>query len=275
MDSGGIYLITSSKGGVGKSTVAVNLAFALALSGRCVMLADCDVKNRTLDIFLGYDESLMFDLADLSEGIVTEDEVILRDPRCDKLYYCTVPPAGRRIAPQDAVRAAISCADFVSADYLIIDTPGGADFPLGAKEATGYEAIIVSTTGEPSLRAASITADLLFAEGIDGLHLVINCYGSERGERRIVPMIDRVRAPLLGIVPYDAEMKSGQELGRPAATLEASVSPEAFCNIARRIEGFDVPLLDGVKIRGKSRILKRENPDDEGNDESAAPDDEA
>ncbi len=276
MDKSGIYLITSSKGGVGKSTVAVNLAFALALSGYRVLLADCDVKNRTLDIFLGYESGGMFDLADVSDGRVEPGEAMLRDPRCDELYYCTVPAAGRYISPQQAARAAIYSADKIHADYLIIDTPGGADFPLGVHKVTDYEAIIVSTTSEPSLRAASITADTLFADGVTGLHLIINCYRTGRGERRIVPMIDRVRAPLFGVIPYDEEMKDGQELGRPAAVIESAVSPEAFYNIAMRMTGEDVPLLSGVKIRGRARILRREDPDDEGEDanDRTAPDTE-
>ncbi len=247
METRNIFLVTSCKGGVGKSTVAVNLALTLALGGARVMLADCDLKNRTADLFLGYEDSGIFDLSDVAEGRVEPTEAILVDPRCERLFYCSVPAVGHDMDPVLAARAAVSCADAVNAEYLIIDTSGGIHFPLAVYIETVYEAIIVSTPSSPAIRAAAKTASELSDAGVKNLHLVVNCYRDGKDERKLDDIIAEARIPLLGVVPYDEATKKGQERGKPAATVGHSVTPDAFYNIAMRILGYDVPLLNGVK----------------------------
>ncbi len=251
MDNANIYLVTSCKGGVGKSTVAVNLAFTLALCGKKVMLADCDTKNRTADLFLGYEDPGMFDLHDVAESRVAPAEAILCDPRCENFFYCTVPPSGTAMDPVKAAKAAVSCADAVSADYLIIDTSGGIEFPLAVYLETVYEAIIVSTPSAPAIRAAAKTADELSACGVKNMHLVINSYRGAKNEARITEMIDETRIPLLGVVPFDERMKRGQEQGKPAAAVANCDAPDAFYNIAMRIIGYDIPLGNNLSFAKK------------------------
>ncbi len=248
-----IYLITSCKGGVGKSTVAVNLAFAMALTGDVVLLADCDTKNRTADLMLGYDGVGMFDLSDVADGRVAPEEAILRDPRCERLYYCTTPPSGEVIDPARAARAAVRCADAVGADCLIVDTSGGIDFPLAMYPDVVYDAIIVSTQSGPALRAAERTGAELSHHGVRNLRLIINEF-TDKDNSPVTYVIDETRIPLLGVIPYDGAMRRGQELGMPAAAVEDSVCPRAFYNIAMRLRGFEVPLFDGMRIRGKRRL---------------------
>ena len=249
MENRNIFLVTSCKGGVGKSTVAVNLALTLALGGVRVMLADCDLKNRTADLFLGYEDSGIFDLRDVAEGRVEPMEAILTDPRCDSLFYCSVPASGHDMDPVAAARAAVLCADTVNADYLIIDTSGGIHFPLAVYLETVYEAIIVSTPSAPAIRAAAKTASELSDSGVKNLHLIVNCYRGRKDERTIEEIIDEARIPLLGVVPYDEATKRGQEKGKPAATVPDSVTPDAFYNIAMRMRGYDIPLLSGLSLK--------------------------
>ncbi len=249
-----VYLITSCKGGVGKSTVAVNLAFAMALTGDTVLLADCDTKNRTADLMLGYEGVGMFDLSDVAEERVMPDEAILRDPRCELLYYCTTPPSGEVIDPSRAARAAVRCADAVGADCLIVDTSGGIDFPLAMYRDVVYDAIIVSTMSTPAIRAAERTGAELSHHGVKNLRLIINEF-TYKDASPITELIDETRVPLLGVIPYDVAMRRGQELGMPAAAVEESVCPRAFYNIAMRLRGADVPLFDGMHVRGKRRLI--------------------
>lgn len=249
MDKRNIYLFTSCKGGVGKSTVAVNVAFTLALLGKKVLLADCDTKNRTADLFLGYEDSGMFDLLDVAEKRVEPIEAVLCDPRCENFFYCTVPPSGHDIDPKKAVEAAMSCADAVGAEYFLIDTSGGIEFPLSVYLETVYEAIIVSTPSSPALRAAAKTASELSDCGVKNLHLILNCYRGGKDEAGINDMIDETRTPLLGIVPFDEKMKRGQERGKPAATVSDCEAPDAFYNISMRILGYDIPLLKNVSVK--------------------------
>ena len=250
-DGKSVYLITSCKGGVGKSTVAVNLALTMALGGETVLLADCDTKNRTDDLMLGYDGVGMFDLSDVAYDRVDPTEAILRDPRCERLYYCTVPPSGEVIDPSRAALAAVRCADAVNADCLIVDTSGGIDFPLEVYRDVVYDAIIVSTQSSPALRAAERTGAELSHHGVKNLRLIINAFHSGKDLAPVTDIIDEVRIPLLGVIPYDEAMRRGQELGMPAAAVEDSISPRAFYNIAMRLRGADIPLFSGMRVRGK------------------------
>lgn len=249
METRNIFLVTSCKGGVGKSTVAVNLALTLALGGVRVMLADCDLKNRTADLFLGYEDSGIFDLYDVAEGRAEPAEAILCDPRCGNLFYCSVPAACHDMDPVAAAKAAVTCADAVNADYLIIDTSGGIHFPLAVYLETVYEAIIVSTPSAPAIRAAAKTASELSDSGVKNLHLIVNCYRGAKGDRTIEEIIDETRISLLGVVPYDEATKRGQEMGKPAATVPDSLTPEAFYNITMRMRGYDIPLLNEINVK--------------------------
>ncbi len=257
-----VYLITSCKGGVGKSTVAVNLAFTMALCGQRVLLADCDTKNRTADLMLGYDGSGMFDLSDVAAGRVSPTEATLRDPRCENLFYCTVPPSGEVMEPSQAASAAVSCANAVEADTIVIDTSGGIEFPLAIYPDVVYDAIIVSTQSSPALRAAEKTGAELSHHGVRNLRLIINAFGSARGAPNIDGMINQTRIPLLGVIPYDEHMRRGQEFGMPAAAVEESASPRAFYNIAMRLRGADIPLFAGMRVRGRRRLTGLEPPND-------------
>ena len=161
-----IFLVTSCKGGVGKSTVAVNLAVAIAICGRRVLVADCDTTNRTVDLLLGYEDAGMFDLRDVSGGRVAPSEAILRDPRAENLFYCSLPHTGMQPSAEKIAAALTWCADTVNAEYLIIDTSGGFDFPRALYEYMAYAAIIVSTHTMASLRAAERTGAELARAGV-------------------------------------------------------------------------------------------------------------
>ena len=249
-----VYLITSCKGGVGKSTVAVNLAFTMALCGQRVLLADCDTKNRTADLMLGYDGVGMFDLSDVAAGRVQPTEAILCDPRCDNLFYCTVPPSGEVIDPARAASASVSCADAVKADCIVIDTSGGIEFPLAIYPEVVYDAIIVSTSSSPALRAAERTGAELSHHGVRNLRLIINAFGGGKNAPQIDGMIDKTRIPLLGVIPYDEHLR--RECGMPVAAVEESPSPRAFYNIAMRLRGAEIPLFAGMRVRGRRRLVK-------------------
>ena len=85
------FLITSCKGGVGKSTVAANIAFSIAASGKRVLLVDCDFSNRSLDLILGYDENVFFDICDLVCGRATASKTVMQDHREERLNFIAAP----------------------------------------------------------------------------------------------------------------------------------------------------------------------------------------
>lgn len=264
-----VLLFASSKGGVGKSTVALGLARALAAQGQRILLADFDFCSPCLDLLCGVEDHALCTVSDLAQETCTVENALLRPYEPQELYL--LPAAqddilstdtGEHVPPDQHVLLACAvqqAAEHIHADFVLIDTGAGVSAGLRAAAAIARKAVIVAGHTPASIRAAGRTGQRLQTCGITDAHLVINPFdvqgaGAKKSVRHtMLEIIDGAGIPLLGVVPYDYALTLEQE-GHGGAGIAAS----ALQNIASRLLGQTVPLFSGLpKIRKKKRTLFR------------------
>lgn len=242
---GRLLAVTSGKGGVGKSSVSVNLATSLCDMGNSVLLVDLDAGMRCLDIMLGLSDRLIFDLNDVLKGDKTLDEAIITHE--SKLRFLAAPLSDG-IDP-DALYDMVTdaCTRF---DYVILDFPAGAVDKLYSALPRYTEALVVCNADAVSLRDAAIMGRSLNELKVMSVRLILNRVSFDTMRRGITANIDEVidgcGIRLIGVVPQSMDMYvancSGQALNKK------SRAAKAFNRIAKRLLGYDIPLMPYKKI---------------------------
>ena len=254
--------VTSSKGGVGKSTVTANLARAFAALGRRTLVVDFDLSNRSLDMLFGCEDRVLYDLGDLIEGRAEPREVVMK--RAPRLFFVPGYALCRRAPSRAAFEKTLAVLEaYVRADIVLIDTSGSADSSARIVSHLADTALVVSTESAVSIRAAEASAARIAEAGIRDQWLVINRFKTSlfrRDTAAVSEIIDRTRLPIIGLVPHSEYLASEQEVGHLIA--EAAYSDNcqpAFRNIARRFLGANVPLFDGFSRMSdlRRRLLLR------------------
>ncbi|MCR4406153.1 MAG: septum site-determining protein MinD [Anaerolineae bacterium] len=253
-----ILTITSGKGGVGKTTATANLGVALALQGQRVVTIDADIGLRNLDVVMGLENRIVYDLVDVVEGRCRLRQAMIRDKRLSELYL--LPAAQTRdktaVSPEDMVQVTEQLRP--EFDYILIDSPAGIE--QGFKNAIApADVILIITTPEVSaVRDADRIIGLIEAEGKESAHLIINRLRPDMVRREDMlatsDVVELLAIDLIGIVPEDEYIIISTNRGRPAALDDHSPAGQAFRNIARRIMGEDVPFL---AIRESPGLLER------------------
>lgn len=245
-------LITSCKGGIGKSTVAANLGATIAHKGKRVLLIDCDFGSRCLDLILGCENEIVYDMGDVIADPANAQKAIFRFSDEENLMFCAAPAALTDIGTEDLASTISVLIEAAEADFAILDTAGGLSIPLGLPADLIDTAIIVASHQPVSLRAAEKTAALLTGNEIADLKLVVNSFdfsSAKDGSRAgILEMIDRSHIPLLGLIPHDEALFHAQEQGlRITELTKNDLSAPAFSNLADRLMGLQVPILRGLR----------------------------
>ena len=258
-----IVLITSCKGGVGKSTVTANLALALAKRGKRVLAVDCDFSNRTLDLLFGCEDTVLYDLFDVIEERVSLGEALLRDTRADELQLLPAPFLHGEIPNgnfSDRFSAVLDEAQDLF-DIILIDTSGSADALLALAASFADMALIVTGHHPAAVRGAEKTGLLLDSRGVPSQYLVVNRFDSEAvldGRRPgINSIIDMTHTPILGVIPDDRALELGQESGKLYTESAARNTACAFGNLAARVIGEHIPLFAGFRRLRRRRLVER------------------
>lgn len=255
---GEAIVITSGKGGVGKTTTSANLGTALALLGKKVCMVDTDIGLRNLDVVLGLENRIVYDLIDVADGRCRLEQALIKDKRCNELYL--LPAAQTKdkdsITPEK-VKAIISelKKDF---DYVLIDCPAGIEQGFKNAIAGADKAIVVTTPENAAVRDADRVIGLLGNHPIKSLRLIINRIRIDMikkgGMLDVDSICDILSIDLLGIVPDDEYVIQAANSGEPTVMNPNAQAAIAYRNIARRIIGDTVPLMS---LERKLSMFKR------------------
>lgn len=243
-----VVTVTSGKGGVGKTTTTANLAVALASGGQKVVCIDGDIGLRNLDVVLGLENRIVYDLVDIVEGRCRLKQAMIRDKRMPEMYL--IPAAQTRdknaISPSDMVRLADDLRD--EFDWILIDSPAGIERGFRNSIAPADTVLVVTNPEVSSVRDADRIIGLIESEEKGPARLILNRLNSNMVKRgdMLAPddVLELLAIELIGIVPEDENVIVSSNRGQPVALEGKSKAGLAFQNIARRLKGEKVPFLN-------------------------------
>jgi len=246
--AGKVITITSGKGGVGKTTAAANVGAALAELGQKVVCLDADIGLRNLDVILGLENRIVYDLVDVVEGRCRLKQAMIRDKRLPNLHL--IPAAQTRdksaVSPSDMIRLCDELREI--ADFIVIDSPAGIERGFRNAIAAADMVVVITNPEVSAVRDADRIIGLIEAEEKGPAKLVINRINPamvERGDMLDVDdVLELLAIDLIGIVPEDESVLVSANRGVPAALNVKSKAGRAFANIAKRILGEDVPFVE-------------------------------
>ena len=243
-----VFVVTSGKGGVGKTTTTANIGTALAMDGHKVVLLDADIGLRNLDLIMGLENRVVYDLVNVIEGKCRLKQALIKDKRHKDLYM--LPAAQTR--DKDAISAEQMknlCDELRKEfDYILIDCPAGIEQGFKNAIAGADEAIVVTTPDVSAVRDADRIIGLLEANEITEPQLIVNRLRIDMVKNgnmmSVEDIVELLATKLLGVVPDDQEIIITSNKGEPAAMNSKSSIGTAYKNIALRIQGHQVPLME-------------------------------
>ncbi|MBE6788727.1 MAG: septum site-determining protein MinD [Ruminococcaceae bacterium] len=241
---GKIMLVTSGKGGTGKSTVALNLGLSLVKEGKKAVIIELDSGLRCLDIMLGIDD-VVYDLGDALCGSCDISQAIYTPENTENLGIIAAPAKSDFMLSHN--RFCTFCRHLCSVyDYVILDTPAGLGPQLHAAVSASSFGLVVTNISPVSVRDAEKAAELLKKAGMKNIRLVINLVPLEVEDKDQIPdlddIIDSIGAQLIAVIPDDKLLKKCV-CERKKKEERKSLGILAFENLAKRICGKDVPLI--------------------------------
>jgi septum site-determining protein MinD len=249
-----VITVTSGKGGVGKTTAVANLAVALASDGRKVVCIDGDIGLRNLDVVMGLENRIVYDVVDVIEGRCRLRQAMIRDKHFSDLYL--IPAAQTRdktaVSPSDMIRL---CDELrADLDFVLIDSPAGIERGFRNAIAPADRVLVVTNPEVSAVRDADRVVGILEAEEKDGPSLILNRLNPVMVKQNDMlsaeDVLDLLAIDLIGIVPEDESVIVGSNRGAPVALDQKSRAGQAFRNIAKRLQGQEVPFMDLDKQGG-------------------------
>lgn len=246
---GVVYAITSGKGGVGKTTTVANISTGLAMKGYSVAVVDGDIGLRNLDLVMGLENRIVYDLVDVIEGRATLKQALIKDKKLKgklQLLPASQTKDKNAVTPEQMTKLSEELKkDF---DFVFVDSPAGIEQGFRNAVAGADEVIIVTNPELSAIRDADRVVGLLDAYGKKAPKLAINRIRPDmvrRGEMiQVEEIIEALEVELLGIIPDDQAVIISTNKGEAVIRVEGSKAAKAYDNIVRRIIGEDVPLLD-------------------------------
>ncbi len=243
-----VIVVTSGKGGVGKTTTTSNIGAALASLGKKVILIDTDIGLRNLDLVMGLENRVVFNLVDVVEGSCKIKNAAIKDKRFPGLSLLPAAQTKDKDAVNEEQMKKLCEELKADYDYILLDCPAGIEQGFKNAVAGADRAIVVTTPEVSAVRDADKIIGMLNAYGITDHKLLVNRLRVDMVKRgdmlNLEDMIDVLGIKLIGVVPDDEEIIVSTNKGEPAILNAKSQAGTAYSNIARRILGEDIPLME-------------------------------
>ncbi len=244
---GEVIVVTSGKGGVGKTTTTANVGTGLAMLDKKVVLIDTDIGLRNLDVVMGLENRIVYNLVDVIEGTCRIRNALIKDKRYPNLYL--LPSAQTRdknaVTPEQMKKLADELRD--EFDYILMDCPAGIEQGFKNAIAGADRALVVTTPEVSAVRDADRIIGLLEANEMKQVNLIVNRIRMDMVKRGDMMSSDDVceilAIDLIGIVPDDENIVISTNQGEPLVGSD-SIAGKAYMNICKRINGEDVPFMD-------------------------------
>lgn len=258
---GKAIVITSGKGGVGKTTTTANIGTGLAILGNKVVVVDTDIGLRNLDVVMGLENRIVYDIVDVVEKTCRLKQGLIRDKRFDGLFLLPAAQTKDKTAVKPEQMLEVINELKEEFDYIIIDSPAGIEQGFQNSIAGADEAFIVTTPEISAVRDADRVIGLLEAQGLNNPKLIINRIRHDMVKRgdmmNVDDIIDILAVDLIGVVPDDEAIVISTNKGEPVVVEDEPLSAKAFKNICNRITGKEVELLNLETNEGKfSKLIK-------------------
>lgn len=248
-----IVVITSGKGGVGKTTTTANVGTGLAKEGKKVVLIDTDIGLRNLDVVMGLENRIVYNLVDVIEGNCRIKQALIKDKRYPNLYL--LPSAQTRdksaVTPEQMAKLTKELKE--EFDYILLDCPAGIEQGFKNAIAGADRAIVVTTPEVSAVRDADRIIGLLEANEIGHTDLVVNRLRADMVKRGDMmsseDVVEILAVDLIGVVPDDENIVISTNQGEPLVGSK-TLAGQAYDNICRRIMGEEIPFLDLFQKNG-------------------------
>jgi len=256
-----VIVITSGKGGVGKTTTTSNLGMSLSSLGYSTLLIDADVGLRNLDLLLGLENRIIYTGQDILNETCKVEQAVIQDKRQPNLSF--LPLSSNRSEIEITKEQLEKLINKVkpSYKYILIDSPAGIDNGFQTAISLAKEAIVVVTPEVPSIRDADRVIGILMSKGIDNIHLVINRIRINMVKTDDMMSIDDVTnilgVTLLGVIPDSEQIIVASNRGEPIVLEKKSCLPQiALENIARRLSGENIDIANFINSTSKNPIKR-------------------
>ena len=245
---GEVIVVTSGKGGVGKTTSSANIGTGLAMLDKKVVLVDTDIGLRNLDLVLGLENRIVYTLVDVIEGNCRLKQAMIKDKRFDNLYLLPCAQTREKTAVNPEQMKALTDELREEFDYVILDCPAGIEQGFKNAIAGVDRALVVTTTEVSAIRDADRIIGLLEANGISDNALIVNRIRMDlvkKGEMMSIDdVVDVLAIKLIGAVPDDENIVIATNQGEPLVGKNDTLAGKAYMNICKRVLGEEVEFLN-------------------------------
>ena len=248
-----VIVITSGKGGVGKTTTTANIGAGLSQFEKKVIVIDTDLGLRNLDVVMGLENQIVYNLVDVVEGTCRLKQALIRDKRYENLYLLPSAQTKDKSAISPGQMKKLTSELKEEFDYILLDCPAGIEQGFQNAIAGADRAIIVTTPEVSAIRDADRIISLLESHQVKDNALIINRIRMDMVRKGDMMSVDDVTEilsiPLIGAIPDDEQVVIGTNQGEPVIGMDCNAG-KAYLNICKRIMGTEVPFMDLNSTRG-------------------------